>query len=113
MVSGICQLPSKRTPRARPCPQVLGIDEHFFSRKGGYATTFADLKNHKVFEVVLERSEESLKSFLKRLVGREKVKVVVMDQSETYRALVKKYFPQAMIVTDRFHVIRLFNQHLS
>ena len=34
------------------CPQVLGIDEHFFSRKRGYATTLVDLKNHKVFDVV-------------------------------------------------------------
>ena len=37
----------------RACPQVLGIDEHFFSRKKGYATTLVDLKNHKVFDVVL------------------------------------------------------------
>src|SRR3546814_10886087 len=41
----------------RSCPQVLGIDEHFFSRKKGYATTLVDLKNHKVFDVVLGRSE--------------------------------------------------------
>jgi transposase len=37
------------------------------------------------------------------------VKVVVMDLSETYRSIVKKYFPNAMIVADRFHVIRLLN----
>ncbi len=37
----------------RPCPRVLGIDEHFFTRKRGYATTLVDLKNHKVFDVVL------------------------------------------------------------
>jgi transposase len=90
---------------------VLGIDEHFFTRKKGYATTFVDLKNHKVFDVVLGRSEASLKSFLERLPGREKVKVVVMDLSETYRSIVKKYFPNAMIVADRFHVIRLMNHH--
>lgn len=95
----------------RQCPLVMGIDEHFFSRKHGYATTFADLKNHKVFDVVLGRSEESLKGFLKRLQGRERVQVVVMDLSETYRSIVQKYFPNAMIVTDRFHVVRLLNHH--
>ena len=95
----------------RSCPLVLGIDEHFFSRKQGYATTFVDLRNHKVFDVVLGRSEKSLEGFLKGLNGRDKVKVVVMDLSETYRSIVKKYFPNAMIVTDRFHVIRLLNQH--
>jgi transposase len=31
------------------CPKVLGIDEHFFTRKKGYATTFCDLKNHRIY----------------------------------------------------------------
>lgn len=95
----------------RSCPQVLGIDEHFFTRKRGYATTLVDLKNHKVFDVVLGRSEASLRSYLKRLPGRENVRVIVMDMSETYRQIARKYFPNAMIVADRFHVIRLVNQH--
>jgi transposase len=95
----------------RLCPLVMGIDEHFFSRKEGYATTLVDLKNHKVFDVVLGRSEESLKAFLKRLKGRERVQIVVMDLSETYRAIARKYFPNAMIVADRFHVVRLLNHH--
>jgi len=95
----------------RPCPRVLGIDEHFFTRKRGYATTLVDLKNHKVFDVVLGRSELSLRQYLKRLRGREQVQVIVMDLSETYRSIARKYFPNAKIVSDRFHVIRLVNQH--
>ena len=43
-----------------PCPKVLGIDEHFFTRKQGYATTLCDLANHKVYDVVLGRSEKAL-----------------------------------------------------
>ena len=46
------------------CPQMLGIDEHFFTRRHGYATTFCDLKNHKVYDVVLGRSEASLEGYL-------------------------------------------------
>ena len=44
------------------CPQALGIDEHFLSRKNGYATTFCNLKNHSVYDVVLGRSEAALKT---------------------------------------------------
>lgn len=95
----------------RPCPRVLGIDEHFFTRKRGYATTLVDLKNHKVFDVVLGRSEASLKRYLERLPGRDNVQVIVMDLSETYRRIARQYFPNAIIVADRFHVIRLVNQH--
>jgi len=92
------------------CPRVLGIDEHFFTRKAGYATTFADLTRQKVFDVTLGRSEPCLKGYLNKLIGRDKVQVVVMDLSETYRSVAKKYFQNALIVADRFHVIRLVNQ---
>ncbi len=34
-----------------------------------------------------------------------------MDLSETYRKIAKDYFPKAMIVADRFHVLRLVNHH--
>lgn len=95
----------------RPCPKVLGIDEHFFTRKKGYATTLVDLKSHKVFDVKMGRTETSLGSYLRALEGRDRVQVVVMDLSETYRRIVKKHFPQAMIVADRFHVVRLVNHH--
>lgn len=91
------------------CPRVIGIDEHFFTRKLGYATTIADLTNHKVFDVVLGRSELSLRPFCKQLINKDKVKVVVMDLSETYRSIAKKHFSNALIVADRFHVIRLVN----
>lgn len=93
------------------CPRVMGIDEHFFTRKAGYATTIADLSRQKVFDVVLGRSESSLRSYLKKLIGKDKVQVVVMDLSENYRSIAKKYFPNALIVADRFHVVRLVNHH--
>ncbi len=95
----------------RACPRVLGIDEHFFTRKMGYATTLVDLRNRKVFDVKLGRSEPRLRQYLKGLAGRDKVQVVVMDLSETYRRIARKYFPGATVVADRFHVVRLINQH--
>ena len=107
---GQCQL--RQSERLnQPCPKVLGIDEHFFTKKKGFATTFVDLKNHKVFDVKLGRSELSLRSYLRRLPGKDQVQVIVMDLSETYRSIARRYFPQATIVADRFHVIRLVNQH--
>ena len=95
------ELKGKRTPR------VLGIDEHFFTKKKGYATTFADLKRHTVFDVVLGRSEQSLENYLRKMPEKDRVRIVVMDLSSTYRSIVKKYFPNAKIVADRFHVVRL------
>ena len=97
--------------RGAPCPRVLGIDEHFFSKKDGYATTFCDLRGHKIFDVVLGRSEAALEAYLAKLPGKEGVRVVCMDLASVYRALVRKHFPKAKIVADHFHVIRLINHH--
>ena len=96
---------------AEPCPEMLGIDEHFFSKKQGFATTFCDLKNHKVYDVTLGRSEAALDGYFRRLKGKENVKLVCIDLASNYRALIRKHFPNAKIVADRFHVIRLVNQH--
>jgi transposase len=95
--------------KERHCPSVLGIDEHSFSRKHGFATTFCDLRKNKIFDVVKGRSAKDLADFLNQLKGRERVKIVCIDLSSTYRQLVKQYFPNAKIVADRFHVIRLIH----
>lgn len=96
---------------SRECPRMLGIDEHFFTRRHGYATTFCDLKNHKVHDVVLGRSEASLESYLNGLEGKHLVELVCIDLAPGYRALARHHFPQARIVADRFHVIRTVNHH--
>ena len=72
---------------------------------------FCDLKNHKVHDVVLGRSEAFLEAYLHRLEGKNLVQLVCMDLAIGYRALVRKHFPQAQIVADRFHVIRAVNHH--
>ena len=94
-----------------PCPRVMGIDEHFFTRRKGYATTICNLSTHKVYDIVLGRSEAALDGYFNQLSGKDNVSVVVMDLSATYRKIIKKHFPGAMIVSDRFHVIRLVNHH--
>lgn len=98
--------------QADPCPRVLGIDEHFFTRKDGFATTLCDLQHRRVYDVVLGRSEAALDGYLERLGGKDRVRVVCMDLCPTYRAIVRKHFPRALIVADRFHVIRLIGHHI-
>jgi transposase len=93
------------------CPQVLGIDEPFFTRKKGYATTICDLKNQRIYDVTLGRSEAALESYLHAVEGKEQVRIVCMDLAVVYRSIVRKHFPKAVIVADRFHVIRLINHH--
>ncbi len=87
-----------RQDHAPLCPKILGIAEHFFTRKKGYATTFCDLK-------------AALESYFLSLEGKQEVRVVCIDLAAVYRSIVRRHFPRAVIVADRFHVIRLINHH--
>ncbi|MFN3698043.1 MAG: transposase [Pseudobdellovibrio sp.] len=63
-------------------PTVLGIDEHFFSRRNGYTeftTLFCDLKKRRLFEMCLGKDKKSIVEQVKHIPGRENVKVVVID----------------------------------
>jgi transposase len=86
--------------RGAPCPRILGIDEHFFSKKDGFATTFCDLRHHTIFDVVLGRSEAALEDYLAKLPGKDRVRIVCMDLASVYRSIVRKQFPKAKIVAD-------------
>jgi len=94
------------------CPRVLGIDEHSLHKKQRFATTFCDLKNRRVFDIAPGKSEADLHRFLSQLRGRDQVRVVCIDLSNSYRALIKRWFPRAMIVADRFHVVQVVMRHL-
>ena len=93
------------------CPQILGIDEHTIHKGYKFATTICDLKHHRIYDIVEGKSSSMIESYLMQLKGREKVKVVCMDLSSTYRSIVRRVFPNAKIVADRFHVIRLVISH--
>jgi len=94
------------------CPFVLGVDEHTLHRGQRFATTFCDLKNHRVFDISPGRSEAELARYLRSLRGRDKVRVVCIDLSNSYRAMIRRWFPRAVIVADRFHAIRVVGVHL-
>ena len=100
------------------CPPVLGIDEHSIHRKRTrnrrgtrFATTLCNLRTHKVFDIVEGREPKDLEAYFTALKGKENVRLICMDLSSSYRALIRRHFPNARIVADRFHVIRVVHQH--
>ena len=96
--------------KERECPRVLGIDEHRFGRKLKYATTLCHLGKRRIFDVLPGKSKASLAEHLDQLSGKEKVRVICIDLCTHYKALCRHYFPNAKIVADRFHVIKLVNE---
>lgn len=98
-----------------PWPTVLGVDEHFFSRRKGYTeftTVFCDLKKRRLFEMCLGKDKKSILEQVQHIPGRDKVKVVVIDLSNGYLSLIKELFPYAQIIADKFHTLRLITPAL-
>ena len=107
----------RQRSRARPWPRVVGIDEHGFGRMrrlggGALVTMFVDFESKSLFEMAQGRSGEGLRRQLSHIPGRENVQIVVMDMSDPYRKFVREFFPNARIVADKFHVLRLLSPAL-
>lgn len=101
-----------------PWPTTIGIDEHSFCKNKQFghrefATIVVDYNNRRVRELIPGRNIVGLKSSLNYIPERERVKNVVMDLSTTYRSFAKEFFPNARVIADKFHVVRLLNTALN
>lgn len=108
----------EREVKNDPWPKTIGIDEHSFIRNKEYgyrefATIIVDYNNQRVKELVPGRISGQLQMSLAHIKGRQNVKNVCMDLSSTYRSFAKEFFPQARIIADKFHVLRLLNPALN
>jgi transposase len=95
-------------------PKELGIDEHAFKRnpKTGYTeyvSMIVDHSNERVRELVEGKRCEDLTNALSAIEGRQNVKWVTIDMCDGFKKFIKEFFPQAEIVADKFHVLRLLS----
>jgi transposase len=95
-----------------PWPSVIGIDEHAFRRNKNlgnteFASLIVDYKNKRVMEVTEGKTQSSLEEALKYIPGRENVNWVTLDLCDPFKNFAKNFFPNAQLVADKFHVIRL------
>lgn len=99
-----------------PWPTTIGIDEHFFTRRRGrseFATVFTDYNNKRLREVAFGKIKGELITQIAGIEGRENVRNAIIDMSDSYRSLIKEHFPNAQIIADKFHVIRLLTPALN
>lgn len=95
---------------------TIGIDEHFFTRRRGrseFATVFTDFNNRRLREVAFGKAKGELIAQISGIKGRENVKNAIIDMSDGYRSLIKEHFPNARIIADKFHVLRLITPALN
>jgi transposase len=92
----------------------IAIDEISIGKRHRYLTVVMDLETGAVVFVGDGKGAEALEPFWKRLrASRAKIKAVAMDMSPAYISAVLHHLPQASIVFDHFHVIKLYNDKLT
>lgn len=106
------QLELKRRMRLYPWPEKVGIDEHLFKHdfrleQRRFVTMVVDHKNKRLMELVEGKSGAELNAALQYIPGRENVRWVTLDMSDSYRSFARGFFPNAQLVADKFHVLRL------
>lgn len=103
--------------RRRDWPERIGLDEHFFKRGKGFekrqfVTMVVDQSGGRLLEVAEGRQGVDVEHAVRHLKNPENVRWVSIDLCDPYKRFSKDYFPNAQIVADKFHVLRLPNAAL-
>ena len=91
-------------------PRVLCLDEFKATKDctGSMAFIAMDGESHEIVTVLEDRRIEQLVTYFLRFPRqvRMQVKYLVMDMNYSYDKLIKRCFPNAQLITDRFHVVQ-------
>lgn len=95
----------------------IGIDEVFMGKtigEKGYLTIVRDLVSGGVLFVGKGKKGECLNEFAEKLRDAgAKIEAVAVDFAPSFTAWIRENIPDAKIVYDHFHVIKLMNDKLS
>lgn len=92
-------------------PKWMGIDEIHIIRKP--RCIISNIEHNTAVEVLRDRNKKTVMRYFQSLQGRDRVHYVAMDMWKPYREAVEAMMPQATIVIDKFHVVRMANEALE
>lgn len=98
-------------PRHLTGLRVLGVDEVARAKGHDYVTVVYDLDTGDLLWVGDGKTADSFGLFLAELTQEcaAGIQAVAMDMGPAYQAAVKTHLPEALIVFDRFHVMKLYS----
>ncbi len=92
-------------------PTILGIDEVHLA--GEYRCVLTNLSTNSVFQILEYRTQPVLKDFFKSMPDKESVEWVCTDMWRPFKASFGQYLPNARLVIDKFHVVKMASEALE
>ena len=96
----------------RAVPSQLGLDETSFRRPRRFATGMVCLESGKLFDLIEGRSGLVVADWLETRNDLDRIAEVAMDPFSGFLRAIRDH-TDAVVVLDRFHVIRLANQAIT
>jgi transposase len=94
--------------------RYLGIDEIHLGKKTRFYTIVIDLEDGRILWAQPGRGKAVLQGFWRRLrLAKAKIRAVATDMSAAYWSAVLEHLPDAALVFDKFHVLKLMNERLG
>jgi len=84
---------------------VLGIDDFSFKRGRKFGTILVDLVRHTVLDLLAERSSQTAADWMRK---HPEIAYVSRDRGKDYAQGASEGAPQAVQVSDRFHLMKNF-----
>ena len=94
----------------------LGIDEIAWVKgQKNYCAVLVDLETRKPVDILEKRTKECLRECFEKWGTEvlENIEEVSIDLWSAYKNLVQELMPNAEVVADRFHVMKLVNEELD
>jgi transposase len=88
-------------------PKWMGIDEIHIIQKP--RAVISNLHNNTAVNLLPNRNKKTIATYLSNLKDKHTVQYVAMDMWRPYREAVNDVIPDAKVVVDKFHVVRMAN----
>lgn len=94
--------------------RYLGIDEIHLGKTQRFYTIVIDLEDGRILWAKPGRGKTALRGFWRRLrLAKARIKAVAIDMSGAYWSAVLEHLPEAALVFDKFHILKLMNERLD
>ena len=104
----VSELSDQHRPRL---PRVLGIDETKIA--GELRLVLTDVEGRRLLDMLPARDKDTLAIWLGHFMDRSQVKVVTIDMWRPYQRIAAALLPGAVVVVDKFHIMRMAGEAMD